>query len=149
MSEAEVSQVRMRGARPPRLAPVATSEVHPLDYTQPVQTVTVLPAEINLHIYQGDDFFLDLTVTDQNNNPLDVTNSSVMSQIRSSFNSPNLLANIGIIIDGTTVGLIHMHLAAQDSDNLPLACVWDIQLSSPAVQTIAAGTVTVTPQVTQ
>jgi hypothetical protein len=144
-----IGQVRTKGERPARLAPVPSSEAQLRDYTQPIQTVTVLPAEINLNIYQGDDFFLDLTVTDQNNNPLDVTNSSVMSQIRASFNSPNLLANIGIIIDGTTTGLIHMHLAATDSNNLPQNCVWDIQLSSPSIQTIAAGTVTVTPQVTQ
>jgi hypothetical protein len=148
MTEA-VGQVRAKGVRPARLTPVHSSEVAPRDYTQPIQTVTVLPAEINLNIYQGDDFFLDLTVTDQNSNPLDVTNSNVMSQIRASTSSPNLLANISITIDGTTVGLIHMHLAASDSNNLPPSCVWDVQFSSPSIQTIAAGTVTVTPQVTQ
>lgn len=147
-----VSQIRTRGARPARLA--ADPEVRLLPTSVfaasgPVQTVTVLPATVNLEIYEGDDFYLDVYVTDMANNPVDVTNLAPMSQIRITTADTSILASIGIIVDATITNLIHLHLAAQDSNNLPANCVWDIQLSTPNVTTLASGTVKVTPQVTQ
>jgi hypothetical protein len=141
------SQVRLRGARPPRLS--VASAVQPRDSTQPVQEVVVLPAEINLTFYQGDDFFLDMTVTDPLNNPINCTNAQPTSQIRPAPEDPNVLANITVTVDATTTNLLHLHVASADSTYLPLNSAWDIQLSSPSITTIAAGTVTCNPQVTQ
>lgn len=144
------SQTRTRGARPPRLVAVPevvaqSSVVNALS----VQTVTVLPSTVNLVIYQGDDFYLDVSVTDSASNPVNVTSMSPMSQIRTSPNAPAILASINAVVDATVTNLIHLHLNAIDSNSLPVNCAWDLQLSQPSVTTIAAGTVSVTPQVTQ
>jgi hypothetical protein len=149
MTEA-VGQVRTQGARPARLTPVPSSgEIGVQDSTQPVQEVVVLPAEINLTFYQGDDFFLDLTVTDPTDAPVDCTNASPMSQIRSAPDSQVIFAEISVTVDATTTNLLHLQVAAGDSALLPLNSVWDIQLSTPSITTIAAGTVTCIQQVTQ
>jgi hypothetical protein len=155
MSEIEVktgslrtspTQVRTRGARPPRLAPVPSAdEVAAYAATQ---VVTVLPAEVDLNIYQGDDFYLDVAVTDAASNPINVTNMAPMSQIRATPDGPAILASFNITVDATTTNLIHLHLASVDSNGLPPTCAWDLQLSQPDVTTIAAGSVTVTLQVT-
>jgi hypothetical protein len=148
VGEEMMPQVRLRGARPPRLA--AAPAVPPVQFASaPVQEVVVLPTPINLTFYQGDDFYLDLTVTDPNNNPVDCTNAQPISQIRPAPDDPNTLANLTVTVDATTHNLLHLHVAAADSAMLPLNSAWDIQLSSPSITTIAAGTVTCNPQVTQ
>lgn len=149
-------QVRTTGDRPLPLAERALISVSdaqqtavPVQQAASVQTVIVLPAIVNLEIYEGDDFFLDVAVTDVNSNPVNVTNLTPMSQIRVSPDGPAVLANIGITVDATITNLIHLHLAAIDSNNLPANCAWDLQLSTPNVTTLCSGSVTVTPQVTQ
>jgi hypothetical protein len=143
-----MAQVRTRGTRPPRLS--AAPAAPPVQFASaPVQEVVVLPTPINLTFYQGDDFYLDLTVTDPNNNPVDCTNAAPMSQIRPAPDDPNTLAVLTVTVDATTHNLLHLHVAAADSAYLPQHAAWDIQLSSPSITTIAAGTVTCNPQVTQ
>jgi len=150
MSEAVTGQVRTVGERPARLTPVTdVADVLATPYASGPQTVTVTPQEVDLNLYQGDDFYLDVQVTDLNSNPINVTGSAPLSQIRATPQSPATIASFTITIDGTTTGLLHLHLAASDANNLPPEAVWDLQLSSPSVTTIAAGKVTVTPQVSQ
>lgn len=141
------TQVKTRGARPPRLAAVPKDVG--VTAAAPVQVITVQPTTIDLVIYQGDDFYLDVYVTDSNSNPINITAMVPMSQIRSAPDAPTILASFNIAIDGTTTNLMHLHLASTDANGLPAECAWDLQLSQPSVTTIIAGTVTVTPQVTQ
>jgi hypothetical protein len=141
-------QTRTVGGRPPRLVPVDDDTLRAIQYAA-TQVVTVLPLTVNLNIYQGDDFYLDVLVTDADSNPINVTNMSPMSQIRTVPDGPSILASFTCTVDATTTNLIHLHLAATDSNSLPANCVWDLQLSQPDVTTVAAGTVNVTLQVTQ
>jgi hypothetical protein len=148
VEERVTSQVRTVGARPPRLAPASdapSGRVIP----QPEQDITVLPAVINLYIYQGDDFYLDMLVTDQNGAAVDCSQSSPMSQVRLFPDDPDILANLSVVVDSTTINLLHLHLLAADSSLLPASAAWDIQLTVPNVTTLAYGSVTVTMQVTQ
>ena len=140
-------QVRTQGGLPPRLSPPPS--VAAQGSTQAPQTVIALPAVVNLQIYEGDDLYIDMQVNDSTGAAINLTGTAPMSQIRPAPNDPNILANITVLIDGTVTGLLHLHLNASDSNDLPASCAWDIQLSSPSITTIAAGTVTVTPQVTQ
>jgi hypothetical protein len=145
-------QTRTVGGRPPRLVPVDDSlkaSQYAVTSYAASQVVTVLPTEIDLNIYQGDDFYLDMVVTDQNSNPIDLTNAQPQSQIRAAPGGAAVLAEIDITLDGTQNNLLHLHLQSSDSSILPPQCAWDLQLSSPSVTTIAAGAVTVRPQVTQ
>jgi len=119
----------------------------PVAFANPPQTITVLPQEIDLVIYEGDDFFMDMIVTDANSQPVDVTNAQPMSQIRDAPDG-NLLASLVITVDTTQTNLMHIQLQAADSNGLPANCAWDIQLSSPTIVTLARGTVQVHPQVT-
>jgi hypothetical protein len=146
------SQVRTVGARPPRLSPLArVPEIQPRAVAE--QDVVVLPAVVNLSIYEGDDFWMDIVITDTNNNPVDLTGTFPTSQIRPAPDDETILANFDVSVDvpsgGTTVNLIHLHLNADDSNLLPASAAWDVQLTTPNITTIAGGTVTVTPQVTQ
>jgi hypothetical protein len=149
MNEATVtSQVRTQGARPERLAPVANLPgVQPRATAE--QDVIVLPAVVNLSIYEGDDFWMDITIKDSTGAAVDVSQALPMSQIRPAPDDDTILANLGVTVDGTTVGLIHLHLLSSDSTLLPSSAAWDIQLTVPWIVTIAGGSVTVTPQVTQ
>lgn len=147
MNEA-AKQTRTVGGRPARLTPVPDeAEVVPMAGS--AQVITVLPTEVDLNIYQGDDFYLDMTVVDINSQPVNVTNMQPTSQIRNTPDGPAILATLSCTVDATTTNLIHIHLASSDSTNLPPTCAWDIQLGSPSVITLAAGAVNVTPQVTQ
>ena|SRR5215469_15607158 len=149
-------QVRAVGVKPARLATVPKDEevppvAAPRDVTisGSVQTVTVRPQTVNLEIYEGDDFFIDIYVVDQNQNPVDCTNMSALSQIRATPDGPAILASFNIQVDATTTNILHLHLAALDSNGLPPTCAWDIQFSTPNVVTIAAGSVSVQLQVTE
>jgi hypothetical protein len=114
------------------------------------QQITAQPALIDLLIYQGDDFFLDVQVNWPDGTPLDASTMSPMSQIRdSTADVGDVLASFTITLDTTTLGLMHLRLATADSTALPARCAWDLQLTLPTVTTLIAGNVTVTREVTR
>jgi len=111
--------------------------------------ITAQPAFIDLLIYQGDDFFLDVQVNYPDGTPVDATAMSPMSQIRATPADENILASFTITLDTTTAGLMHLQLAHADATVLPQTCVWDFQLTLPNVTTLIAGNVTATREVTR
>ena len=114
---------------------------------QATQTVGALPLPVNLLLYEGDDFFLDLTVTDSLGAAVDMTGATPTAQIRDVPDSPTLLATFTCT---TTTNVIHLHLPAAEAAKLSApAAVWDCQIATPNILTLVAGTVTVTPQVTE
>jgi hypothetical protein len=111
-------------------------------------TVTGLPAAVNLLVYQGDDLYLDLAVTSKGA-PADLTGFTAKSQIRSTPPSTTVLAELLTTISAST---IHLHLVHTDAATLPVQpAVWDCQLTDASgnISTIAAGTVTVTAEITR
>jgi hypothetical protein len=120
--------------------------VAPLAASAP-QTVTALPEVVNLEFYQGDDFYLDVTVNDGSGSPAVLTGSSPRAEIHAAPGDPVPLATFTITIDAAP-GLLHLHLPAAESADVPATAVWDLQLSAPDVTTLAAGTVACTQQVT-
>jgi hypothetical protein len=130
--------------------PYAASDpqVEPFVTGGPV-TLTALPANVNLSIYQGDDFQMTIAVNNPDGSPADLTGATVMSQIRAAASqSSPVLATLTPSISGNVISL---HLASVDSAALPPSAVWDCQMTDakPYVTTLVAGTVTSTPQVTQ
>jgi hypothetical protein len=111
------------------------------------KTVTGIPAAINLLVYAGDDLYLDLSVTNVGA-PADLTGYSAKAQIRATPADTAILATLTATIAGSTV---HLHLVHTDAATLSGSAVWDCQLTDPIgnISTIAAGTVTVTPDVTR
>ncbi len=109
--------------------------------------VGVLPARVDLVIYQGDDFFLNVTV-DDSVTPIDLTGYIPQAEIRTAPGATTVTATFdATIADSTTVAL---HLPNDQSMLLTGNAAWDVQITDLAgvVTTLAYGTVTLTKQVT-
>jgi hypothetical protein len=114
-----------------------------------VTTVGTLPSPVNLVLYQGDDFYLDLLVRDPSGNPVDVDGQIPKADIRLAAGATSVLAAfVATVVDNFTISL---HLTSAESTKLTASAVWDVQITDLAgvVTTLAAGSVTVVRQVTQ
>jgi hypothetical protein len=127
-------------------------QASPLAVIPPVagspETVVALPQIVDLDIYQGDDLYIDLVVTNNDGSIPDLTPYTPSAQIRPVPDSPTLLAAFDCTVDGNTV---HLHLPGGAASNLnPGVNAWDCQIESadPNIFTLVYGTVTVTGQVT-
>lgn len=67
---------------------------------------------VNLVGVQGKTWYMELTVKDSNDNPIDVTGWVVRGQIRKSFNSPNVVAEWVCEILDPQNGKIKIYLPA-------------------------------------
>jgi hypothetical protein len=105
------------------------------------------PATLPLDIYRGDSWRMRVTLLDQNQQPIDLTNVIAKSEIR---DRPAGTTVVPITCTITLPNIIDLFLAGQDSQKLPPNAVWDLQLSygSGDVATPLAGQVTVTADVT-
>lgn len=115
--------------------------------TLPRETIAAtLPLWRDLPIYAGNDFGLDLVVTDANGDPVDLTDASPLAQIRSDPIDPVVLASFVISID---VNVLHLRLAPDVTATLPSGCAWDCRVAVPDVTTLVAGRIIVTPAVSR
>jgi hypothetical protein len=109
-------------------------------------TVTALPTVVNLNLYAGDDFYLDLTVTNPDGSAADLSTAVATAQVRAHTSAPDPpLATFTATIAGN---VIHLHLHSVDTATLT-AGVWDCQIATPDITTLVAGSVTVTGEVTR
>jgi hypothetical protein len=111
--------------------------------------VGTLPLAVDLILYRGDDFYVDLTLTDEAGDPWDLTGWTAASQIRPSAESDQVLASFTATIEANVIGLHLPHDQAQALT--PGASRWDVQITDPTdrVLTLVAGAVTVTADVTR
>lgn len=111
--------------------------------------ISTLPVTVNLKLYQGDDFKLDLTVTDPDGTPADLAGMTAAAVIRLTVGAPDPPeATFTATIDPGG-DIVHLHLPHTEASKLaPGVCYWDCQISATETYTLAAGKVTVTGQVT-
>ena len=110
------------------------------------QTVVSRPDQVQLCLYAGDDFYLNLTVVNEDGTPADLTGLTPKAQVRANTDTTDpVLASFTCTVSTNVVSL---RLAAVDTTNLPDAACWDCQLSGAGVWTVAAGTVRTQQQVT-
>jgi hypothetical protein len=109
-------------------------------------TVSALPQVVNLILVQGDDFYLDLVVTNADGSAADLSTATASAQIRKSATDPTIAAAFTASI---TTNVVHLHLPHAASAPLSSSAVWDCQITTPDITTIAAGTVTVELEVTR
>lgn len=104
----------------------------------------------NLIIDQGSTFSTDLTLTDENGDPIDLVGYTANSQIRKWYTSSSPSASFATSIN-TETGVITLSLTANQTSNLVAGrYVYDVEINSGAeVSRIVEGIVTVTPQVTR
>jgi hypothetical protein len=113
------------------------------------QPVNATPQAVPLTLYRGDDFFLDLEVTDPGGAAADLTGATAEAQIRASAADVAVLASFDATVTGNVVSL---HLPSVEAANLTTkTAAWDCQLtdSDGIVSTLAAGPVTITADVTR
>jgi|SRR5215472_2534860 len=107
-----------------------------------------LPLAVNLTVYQGDDFFLDLSVTDSGGNPVNMTGWVPSAQVRGAPGSA-VVATFTCSVDQTNTNVVHLWLPHLQSMNLARRGVWDCQVDDAGViTTLVAGTVSAVMEVT-
>lgn len=109
-----------------------------------------MATKANIVIDQGTTYTTDLTLTDENGDPLNLTGYSANSQIRKHYTSSNAITFSTSI--NAAAGIITLSLTANQTSNLISGrYVYDVELtdSSNSVSRIVEGIVTVTPQVTR
>lgn len=110
-------------------------------------TINALPQEVNLNLYRGDDFFLDLTVTDEDMQPVDLSPFQVRAEVRLRHppeTNPVLAAFLADIDDN----IVHLHLTHLESEKVDERGVWDCRLYNGLVTTLCYGRITMTDFVT-
>jgi hypothetical protein len=120
--------------------------------------VDLLPAELDLSIYAGDDLAIQFTFTDTAGTPVDMSGTwaaQVRAQPYTEGDAPTPLATFAIDDTDAGAGIIVASLAGDDTMALPTdpanPAVWDLQQTAAAgtIRTTHRGTITVTQDVTQ
>ena len=109
-------------------------------------TISALPELIDLALYAGDDFRLDLAVADHYGQPVDLTGYTATATVRATRDAADTLAEFTATIEGNVV---HLHLAGADTATLTTPAVWDAQLAGDDVTTLATGRVATAAEVTR
>lgn len=113
--------------------------------------ISALPLSQDLALYAGDDFYLDLTVTNPDSTNADLTGATPKSEIRVTAADTTAIATFIATVDAVNKNVIHLHLSHTSSAGLPAAAVWDCQITDAGgnITTLVAGKVTVTAEVTR
>ena len=109
-----------------------------------------MSTKANLVIDQGATFTTDLTLKDENGDPLVLTGYTANSQMRRWYTSTNASATFTTSIN-TTSAVITLSLTANQTSNLDSGrYVYDCEITDGTIiSRIVEGIVTVTPQVTK
>ena len=118
----------------------------PVVYAGPPITIDALPQPVHLDLYQGDDFFLDIVVRNDDGTDADLTGWTARSQIRETPDSTQILCTFDIDIEDN---IVHLHLPNTESVRLTSVCVWDCQIVSGEIYTLTAGNVRAPRRVTR
>ena len=105
----------------------------------------------NLLVDQGTDYSTSITLTDDNDNLVDLTNYTANAQMRKTYSSSNAVS-FSVSLFGNT-GIVQLQLTADQTANItPGRFVYDVYVRDTISNThsrIVEGIVTVTPRVTQ
>lgn len=111
-----------------------------------------MATKANLIVDQGTTFSTDLTMTDDNGDPLVLSGFTVASQMRKWYTSSNAAA-VFAASSNVYSGVITLSLTSTQTGSLtPGRYVYDVEMTetvSNTVSRIVEGIVTVTPQVTR
>ena len=112
-----------------------------------------MSAYVELYIDQGSTFNNVINLTDDvTNTPINVANYTVVSQLRRSYYSANISANLVCSITDAANGEITLSLPAANTANIkPGRYVFDVKTidNSNTTSRVLEGVITVTPSVTK
>src|SRR3954470_1598423 len=80
------------GSGPSLMAVGVTPQLAEAPSADPVH-ISALPLRVDVDIYKGDDFYLDLTVTTPDGSDADLSGATPSAQIRSAPNSTDIMAS--------------------------------------------------------
>jgi hypothetical protein len=134
-------------------ATLASARVTPFDglarVTGEPVTITELPVMVNLVLYGGDDFAMQVEVFDANGDPADLTGAVAAAQIRATPEAPNVAGEFTPLVQ-EAAGIVVLDLAGEVSAGLPRVSVYDAEVvAGGRTTTLIAGTITMTAQVTR
>jgi hypothetical protein len=109
---------------------------------------------VELTIDQGATFSSVITLTNDDNTPIDLTDHEFEAQIRKSYYSVNPTANLTVTIENAANGTVRMSLDAANTGNIkPGRYLYDLLMTKPdasnTVIRVVEGIVTITPQVSR
>jgi len=109
-----------------------------------------MATKANLVVDQGATFSTDLTLEDENGNPISLTGYTANSQMRKWYTSSNVAAVFTTAINLANA-IITLSLTSDQTGNLDYGrYVYDVEISNgTTVSRVVEGIVTVTPQVTR
>ena len=105
----------------------------------------------NLFVDSGADYSNIITVSGSNGQPLNLTNYTVKSQMRKSYQS-SIAYDFTSTIHNATGGQVRLQLTAAQSETIPAGrWLYDVEITSPSgtKTRVLEGIATVTPQITQ
>lgn len=105
----------------------------------------------NLVIDQGSHFFVTVVISDELENPLNLSGYTVRSQLRKSYGS-NTYTTISTVISSASAGEITLSLTNTQTSALRSGrYVYDVEIVSSGniVTRVLEGIITVTPEVTR
>jgi hypothetical protein len=109
----------------------------------------LLPARLDLIIYRGDDFLKSLQFTDDEDEPINITGWTFLSQIRKTANDDELLAALTVTVTDAATGKLDLTLAASITKSL-VTGVWDLEaVADGDTRTYLAGDAIVTSDVSR
>lgn len=101
---------------------------------------------------QGATFTATIDLANDDGTPINVANNTFQSQVRKSYYSSNVVANLSITVSDSANGNLRLSLDSANTANVkPGRYVYDVKMTSNtgAVTRILEGIITVTPQVTR
>jgi hypothetical protein len=112
-----------------------------------------MSAYIELYLDQGSSFNNIINLTDDvTNQPINIAGYSVISQMRRSYYSANISANITCTLANTSNGEIRMSMTPANTSIIKAGrYVFDVKVTdtTSTVFTVLEGTITVNPSVTR
>ena len=110
-----------------------------------------MATKANLIVDQGSDFTTTIDITDEDDNPVNLTGYTGSGQIRKTYTSSTAVS-FTVSLSGAS-GSITLSLTATQTGNMTAGrYVFDVELTAPTtgiISRIIEGIVTVTPQVTR
>ena len=107
-----------------------------------------MAAKINLVMDQGSTFSAEITVLDENDDPIDFSSYTANSQMRKSYTSSNAYT---FSITGSNAGLVSMSMNAATTNTVPSGrYVYDVEVTTGSVKSrLIEGIIVVNPRVTK
>jgi hypothetical protein len=108
------------------------------------------PAKVDLSVYRGDTGQFRITVTDDQDNPVDVSAAAWEADIRLKATDPTVITNFDVQLVNGDTSSIDVLLSSDNSELLPTGCVYDVEMRvGSTVTTLIYGTITVTQDVSR